>query len=284
MAPWRRLGIVAGGGDLPVALAEHCASTGAAYFVARIAPLASAALDVHPGASHGLGAMGARMQALREAGCDVLVFVGQVRRQDPRDLQLDEGGMAMVPALLAAAPQGDDALLRAVMAEHEKVGFRVIGAEEAMAGLLADAGAWGAILPSAADMKDIAKAARIAEAIGRFDVGQGVVVCDGLPLAVEAQEGTDQMLVRVAALPVEVRGSDARRGVLVKRPKPIQERRIDLPVIGVRTIEGAAKAGLAGVAVEAGGALAVRRSEIIAAADAAGLFVYGFTLAEVGEA
>jgi hypothetical protein len=105
-----------------------------------------------------------------------------------------------------------------------------------------------------------------------------------LALAVEAQEGTDAMLRRVGELPGAVRGTaGARRGVLVKRPKPMQERRIDLPTIGVRTIEGAALAGLAGVAVEAGGALAVRRSELIAAADRAGMFVYGFTRAEVGE-
>ena len=127
-------------------------------------------------------------------------------------------------------------------------------------------------------------AAKVAHAAGAFDVGQGVVVCDGLVLAVEAQEGTDAMLRRVAELPETVRGSpQSRRGVLLKRPKPIQERRIDLPTIGVRTIEGAIAAGLAGVAVEADGALAVGRADVVAAANRAGLFVYGFTRAEVGE-
>ncbi len=282
MAKWRKLGVIAGGGDLPVVLAEHCASTGAAYFIARISPLADAALDTHPGASHSLGAMGARMEALRDAGCDAIVLLGQVPRQDPRSLDLDEGGRAMVPALLAA--KGDDALLRAVLAEHERAGFKVLGAEDVMADLLAPAGAWGAFTPSAAHVVDMKRAAAIAAAIGRYDVGQGVVVCDGLALAVEAQEGTDAMLRRVSELPLTVRGApETRRGVLVKRPKPIQERRIDLPTIGARTIEGAAAAGLAGVAVEAGGALAVRRTELVAAADRAGLFVYGFTRAEVGE-
>jgi DUF1009 family protein len=284
MAGWRKLGVIAGGGELPVVLAEHCAASQRPYFIARISPLADAALDQHPGATFGLGAMGARMDAMREAGCDVVVLLGQVPRPDLRTLDLDEVARGMLPALIAAMPKGDDALLRAVMAEHERAGFRVIGAEEVMAELLAPAGVWGAAAPNATHAGDIAKAAKVAAAIGAFDVGQGVVVCDGLVLAVEAQEGTDAMLRRVADLPLTLRGTpQSRRGVLLKRPKPIQERRIDLPTIGVRTIEGAAAAGLAGVAVEAQGALAVRRTDIVAAANRAGIFVYGFTRADVGE-
>jgi len=285
MSRWRKLGVIAGGGELPVVLAEHLAQTGEPYFVARVSPMASAALDAHPGASRGLGLMGARMQDMRDAGCDAVVLIGQVTRPDIATLEFDDAARAMLPALLAAMPKGDDALLRAVLAEHERAGFRVIGVEEAMADVLASAGAWGALSPSAAQLKDIAKAAQVAAMSGAFDIGQGVVVCEGLVLAVEAQEGTDAMLRRVGELPQPVRGTvDRRRGVLVKRPKPIQERRIDLPTIGVRTIETAAAAGLAGVAVEAGGALAVRRDAIIAAADAAGMFVYGFTPSEVDEA
>lgn len=284
MTGWRKLGIIAGGGELPVVLAEHMAATQRPYFVARIAPMADPALEKHPGAAHGLGAMGARMDAMREAGCDAVVLLGQVARPDLKTLQLDEVAMSMLPAILAAMPHGDDALLRAVLSEHEKAGFRVVGAEQAMSDLLAQQGAWGAIAPNAAQLADITKAAKVAAASGAFDIGQGVVVCDGLVLAVEAQEGTDAMLRRVAELPTTIRGTQqARRGVLLKRPKPIQERRIDLPTIGVRTIEGAANAGLAGVAVEAQGALAVRRADIIAAANRAGIFVYGFTHQEVGE-
>ena len=284
MTGWRKLGIIAGGGELPVVLAEHMAATQRPYFVARIAPMADPALEKHPGAAHGLGAMGARMDAMREAGCDAVVLFGQVARPDLKTLQLDEVAMSMLPAILAAMPHGDDALLRAVLSEHEKAGFRVVGAEQAMSDLLAQQGAWGAIAPNAAQLADITKAAKVAAASGAFDIGQGVVVCDGLVLAVEAQEGTDAMLRRVAELPTTIRGTQqARRGVLLKRPKPIQERRIDLPTIGVRTIEGAANAGLAGVAVEAQGALAVRRADIIAAANRAGIFVYGFTHQEVDE-
>ncbi|MGD9982361.1 MAG: LpxI family protein [Hyphomonadaceae bacterium] len=284
MSGWRKLGVIAGGGELPVVLAEHLAATQRPYFIARITPVADAALEHHPGVSLGLGAMGGRLDALRAAGCDAVVLIGQVARPDLKTLDLDDVARAMLPALVAAMPQGDDALLRVLLNEHERAGFRVLGVEQVMSDLLAPAGAWGAIAPNAAQMKDIAKAARVAAASGAFDIGQAVVVCDGLVLAVEAQEGTDAMLRRVAELPLTLRGaSQARRGVLLKRPKPIQERRIDLPTIGVRTIDGASAAGLAGVAVEADGALAVRRADLVAAANRAGLFVYGFTRAEIGE-
>ncbi len=102
MAAWQKLGVIAGGGELPVVLAEHLASTQRPYFIARITPMADPALDNHPGASHGLGAMGARMEAMRDAGCDAVVLIGQVARPDLKTLQFDEAAMKMLPALLAA--------------------------------------------------------------------------------------------------------------------------------------------------------------------------------------
>lgn len=285
MEHWRKLGIIAAGGELPLALAEYCAAEGRDYFVARVSPFADAALDAHPGASHDLGAMGARIEALKQAGCDAVVFVGQAPRPDFAALHFDEAGLAMAPALAAAASQGDDALLRALLDHHARAGLHVVGADEVMVEMAPAAGVLGAHAPSGADRADIALAAKVIAAMGAFDLGQAAVVCAGLVLGVEAQEGTDALLARVGALPAPVRGApDARRGVLVKRPKPHQERRIDLPVIGARTVAGVAVAGLAGIAVEAGGALLVRRAALIAAADAAGLFVYGFTREEVGEA
>jgi DUF1009 family protein len=282
---WRKLGVIAGGGELPVVLAEHCAATNRPYFVARITPYADAALNAHPGTDNGLGHMAARMKAMREAGVDAVVLIGQVPRPDVSKLDLDDGAVAMLPAIMAAFPQGDDAILRTILNEHERAGFQVVGADAVMGDLLAPEGVWGAIAPTPAQMKDITKGAKVAHALGAFDIAQGVIVCDGHVVAVEAAEGTDEMLSRVAALPVALHGTpDNRRGVLAKRPKPIQERRIDLPVVGMRTVEGAARAGLAGIAVEAHGALAVRRAEMIAEADKLGLFLYGFTRAEAGDA
>jgi DUF1009 family protein len=285
MTTWRKLGIIAGGGELPLALAEHCEAMGRDYFVARVVPFADDALARHPSAAHGLGAMGARIDALKQADCDAIVFVGQAPRPDFAALQWDTVGAAMLPALAAAAGQGDDALLRALLELHAHAGFQVVGADAVMAELVAPAGRLGAHAPSARDIADVKLAAKVVAAMGALDIGQAAVVCAGLVLGVEAQEGTDLLLSRVGGLPVHVRGTPhARRGILLKRPKPAQDRRVDLPVVGIRTIEGARTAGLAGIAVEAGAALLVRRDALVAAADAAGLFVYGFGRGELDAA
>jgi len=123
---------------------------------------------------------------------------------------------------------------------------------------------------------DIELGFKVVRALGALDVGQAAIVCNGLTLCVEAAEGTDAMITRVASLPEHIRGTQAkRRGVLVKAPKPIQDRKTDLPVVGVKTIANAAAAVLAGVAVEAGGALIVDRDAVVASADSAGLFLIG---------
>jgi UDP-2,3-diacylglucosamine hydrolase len=278
MTAWKKIGVIAGGGELPVRIAEHCATIGAPYYVARIVGVSDPSLATHPGGDFGLGEMGVRFRALREAGCDAVTFVGIVKRPDFKSLKLDARAALMMPRVLAAARNGDDALLRVLGDEHEREGFRLVGADEVLAALLAPAGPLGAVTPTVEQLLDIEKAAAVAAALGSWDVGQGCVVCDGLVLALEAQEGTDVMLARAAALPPEIRGAPGNpRGVLLKRAKPIQDRRIDLPTIGPATLEGVARAGLAGIAVEAGGALVMQRDALIARADALGLFVYGFT-------
>lgn len=282
MRRWRKIGLIAGGGDLPLALSEHFAATNQPYWVARVEPFADEALKAHPGEGFNIGKIGARIEGLKAAGVDAVTLVGIVRRTDLSQVEFDAHGISLLPKLANAARQGDDALLRVFVEDFETAGFAVIGADDALADLRMPAGSLGAYAPTDAHRADIAKAAAVAQSLGHWDVGQAIAVCDGLVLAVEAQEGTDELLARVAGLDTHVRGSpQAPRGVLLKRPKAIQERRVDLPTIGVRTIEGAAAAGLAGIALEAGAALVLRRAAVIAKADELGLFVYGFTAAEV---
>jgi DUF1009 family protein len=182
-----------------------------------------------------------------------------------------------MPGIIAAARKGDDAILRQVMGEFEKEGFVVEGAHEAVAVTWPCRPACSAHLARpGASRRTCCAPSSVAREIGRLDIGQGAVVARGLVLAVEAQEGTDAMLRRCAELPEAVRGTvEARCGVLAKAPKPIQERRMDLPTIGVSTVRRAAKAGLAGIVGEAGGVLVVDRPAVIAEADALGLFIYG---------
>lgn len=273
MASWRRLGLIAGGGPLPVRLAAHSEALGRPCFVARLPGQGDPGLAAFPGGEFGFGEIEARFQAMRAFGVDAVVFAGQVRRPDFKALKLDGRGLALLPKFLAAAAKGDDALNRALIETCEAAGFQVLAVEQVFGGLLAGAGPLGGRGPDAAALADIAKAAALVAALGPFDVGQGAVVRDGLVLAVEAQEGTDAMLRRVA----EFARAEPPKGVLLKRPKPGQERRVDLPVIGTTTLAGLAAAGLAGVAVEAGSALIVDGEAVRQEADALGLFVFGFT-------
>ncbi len=271
------LGIIAGLGDLPVVIARNAVLSGRGVHVLRIRGFEEPALAGFPGGVVGLGEIGAVVRQLREAGCRDVVFAGNVRRPDFSQLRLDMRGLALLPRVVSEARKGDDALLRVLVDEFEKAGFNVIGSETAYAGLLAAEGLIAGPPPGQEELDNIAVAARVAARLGELDIGQGCIVCRGLVLAVEAQEGTDEMLRRCARLPEAVRGSpSARAGVLLKRPKPDQERRIDLPTTGVSTVELAAAAGLSGIALEAGGALMLNREEMTARASELGLFIYGF--------
>jgi hypothetical protein len=272
----RKLGLIAGGGGLPLTLAEHCRAAGRPYFVIRLKGFADPPLDAHPGETAGIAEIGRIVRLAKGARCEALCFAGIVRRPDFTALKPDMRGLAWLPGAIAAARGGDEALLRYLTQGFEKEGFAIEGAHEVMGELMLAAGPLGAHTPGETQAGDIAKAIEIARAIGALDIGQGAVVCDGLVLAVEAQEGTDAMLRRVADLPEQLRGApERRRGVLAKVAKPIQEERVDLPTIGLATVQAADRAGLAGIAGVAGKTLVLGRDEVIQAADAAGLFVVG---------
>lgn len=272
----RKLGLIAGGGGLGVTLARHCLSVGRPLFVIRLKGFASPKLAQFDGADVGVAELGKGFAALRNAGCQAVCFAGQVHRPDLRRLNVDLRGLAALPGAIAAARRGDDALLTYLVGEFEKEGFLVEGAHQVMGELVLSAGPQGRHVPNAGNLVDIDRAMHVARAIGRLDVGQGAVCCDGLILAVEAQEGTDAMLKRVADLPLAIRGSPRDpRGVLAKACKPGQDVRIDLPTIGPATVRAAADAGLAGVAGEEGRILVADRGAMVALADQLGLFVVG---------
>jgi DUF1009 family protein len=270
------LGLIAGGGGLPLEIARSCEAAGRPVFVIRLAGLATPELRRYPGADVGLAEFGRCVKALRGAGCRNVTFAGDVRRPDFAALKPDLHALKHLPAVAAAARRGDDALLRAILGVFEKEGFVVESSKVAGGSLLLAKGPFGAIEPEPDHAADIEKALEAARAIGRLDIGQGAVACGGVVLALEAQEGTDAMLARCAELPQTLRGAPgARRGVLAKAPKPGQDLRVDLPTIGARTIEKAAAAGLAGIVGEAGGLLLVDGAAIREAADRLGLFVLG---------
>ncbi|MFY7719308.1 MAG: UDP-2,3-diacylglucosamine diphosphatase [Brevundimonas sp.] len=271
-----KLGLIAGGGALPVSVAARCEAEGRPVFVVRLAGFADVHLARYPGLDAGMAEFGRILSALKKAGCTAVCFAGTVSRPDFRTLKPDMKGAALMPGIIAAATRGDDALLRKILSVFEGEGYAIEGADDILGGETLPAGALGAVRPTDEQLSDLRKALHVAEKAGELDIGQGAVVCQGLVLAVEAQEGTDAMLARVAGLPADLRGSAReRKGALGKAPKPIQDMRVDMPVIGARTVEMAAAAGLAGVGGVAGRLILIDRAGLIEAADRLGLFVWG---------
>jgi DUF1009 family protein len=271
-----KLGLIAGGGGLPISLAEHCRVTGRPVFVIRLKGFADSRLSAFDGVDSGIAELGKGIAALRSAGCAAVCFAGKVDRPEFRDLKPDLRGLTALPGAIAAARRGDDALLTFMIGEFEKEGFTVEGAHHVMGLLTLQTGPVGRYAPDAQALADIRRAMEAARTIGALDIGQGAVACQGLVLALEAQEGTDAMLERISTLPAALRGdADRPRGVLAKACKPGQELRVDLPTIGPETIRRAAQAHLRGVAGEAGRILIVHIEETRRLADAAGLFIVG---------
>jgi DUF1009 family protein len=271
-----KLGLIAAGGALPVEIARACGIADRPLTVVRLKGFADPALAEYSGFEAGVAEFGKIFKGLKKEGCRSVCFVGVLPRPDFAKLRPDLRGLASLPGAMAAAGKGDDALIRFVLGEFEREGFVVEGAHQVVADLAIGEGPLGAYAPRTEDMADIAQAMTVARAIGRLDIGQAAVIVRGLTLAVEAQEGTDAMLRRCAQLPAALRGSDdALAGVLAKAPKPIQDRRVDLPTIGEATIIAAARAGLAGVVGEIGGLLIVDRPAVIRTADELGLFIMG---------
>src|ERR1051326_6328781 len=231
------LGIIAGGGALPRAVAESAAESGRPVFVMAVEGSVDAGwVEKFPHAFAGVGEVGKALKALSGAGVKDVLFAGRVERPKFSSLKLDAKGMMVLPKVVAAARKGDDALLRTMLGIFEEGGFRSLSVAEAAPGLVAQPGALGKLAPNAEQQQDIDAGLRIVRAMGTLDVGQAAVVCDGLALAVEAAEGTDAMIARVGTLREALRGTPShRRGVLVKALKPTQDAKTDMPVIGAET-------------------------------------------------
>ncbi len=210
-----------------------------------------------------------------------MVIAGALRRPNLLKVRVDYGFFRAIRTVLRLTRGGDDSVLRRVVRFFEGEGFEVVGVDQVAPHLLARAGAFGAVAPSPAHTRAIARASGLLRALGAFDIGQGAVATEDRIIAVEGVRGTDAMLDGIRKEQTEVpacgaaNGSDLAGAVLVKLPKPGQEMRVDLPAIGPRTVERAHACGLAGIVVAAGRALVLERSEMIAMADARGLFVGG---------
>lgn len=274
------LGILAGGGELPLRVARAALGGGRPVFAVVMRdwgePEAWAGL---PHAVERPGAAGRILGHFRGAAVRQVVLTGRASRPSVASLRPDAYGVRVIARIGRAFLRGDDGLLRAVARVLEEEGFEVVSPQSVLAGLLPESGLLNrAAPPGEAARADIRRAVAVCRALGAVDVGQAVVVQQGLVLGVEAIEGTDALLARCATLRREGRG-----GVLVKMAKPGQDRRLDLPAVGPETVRNAAAAGLAGIAFEAGATVLLDRERTVAAADAAGLFLLALGPADTTE-
>jgi len=271
------IGLIAAGGPLPFAVADSllARSISPVFFALRgICDPVEVARFRHHWIS--IGQLGRLANLLRAENCRDLVFIGALVRPALSEIRLDWKTIRAMAGVLKAFRGGDDHLLSSVGRILEKDGFRMVGIKDVAPSLLMPAGCLTRAAPNADANADIAKGREVLRALSPFDIGQAAVVVDGHVLGVEDIEGTDGLLARVARLRGEGRiRAKAGRGVLVKAPKSGQDLRFDLPTLGARTIEGAAAAQLAGIAVIAGNTLVAEPQTMVEAADKAGLFVLG---------
>jgi UDP-2,3-diacylglucosamine hydrolase len=274
------IGLIAGGGAMPFAVADSLAARGI-HPVLFALKGACDPVRLERFRHHwiSVGQVGRAMKLFRSENCRDLVFIGSLVRPAPSEIRLDWGTLRVMGRVWAAFRGGDDHLLSGIGRILEQDGFRMVGIKDVAPDLLAPEGCLTRTAPDANALADIARGRDVLRALSPFDIGQATVVIDGHVVAVEDIEGTDGLLARVARLRKEGRiRAPIRRGVLVKAPKSSQDLRFDLPTIGPRTIEAAAAAGLAGVAIVAGNTVVVEPQAMIEAADSAGLFVTGFPL------
>lgn len=212
--------------------------------------------------------LGSFLERLKAAEVTEICMAGAVRRPDIDPTAIDAATMPLVPLLQAALATGDDGALRAVIGIFEQSGFTVRAAHDVAPELLMEEGVPTQVQPGELDKADADRGAEIVAAMSAADIGQSCAVRKRQAIAVENVFGTDWMLASLAQRP------DGQGGLLFKAPKPAQDRRADLPTIGVQTVEAAARAGLSGIVLEAGGVIVLDQPGVIAACDRLGLFLW----------
>ena len=274
----RKLGIICGGGDLPEKIISWCKKINRPYFALAIKDNADEKY-FDENVNHTwirIGQAGTGFKRLKDEGVKEIVLIGTIKRPTLSDLVPDLRTAAFF-AKLGAKALGDDGILRAVVKEIEEEKMKVVGIQEVIPDLLAPLGVLTKEKPNKEDNEDIKRGIEVGTVLGRLDVGQSVVIQQGLVLGVEGIEGTDKLIIRC--------NDYKRKGkapILVKLRKPEQDMRIDLPTIGVKTVENAHNSGFKGIAVHAGNTLVVNQEEVIKLANKYKMFIVGITPSEYG--
>lgn len=270
-----KVAVICGGGSFPLAVAGALTQQDRPFVLLPMRGFADASIERYPHHWVKLGQLGNLFRIMRAEGASELVMIGSLVRPALHRIGFDFKTLLLLPKIARSFRGGDNTLLSGIAGIIEQEGFKVRGVHELLPELLMPEGPVGSLRPSADQEEDIHIGFDLVRALGTFDVGQAAVVANRRVLAVEAAGGTAEMLSHLAELRKigKVRQSG---GVLVKAPKPKQDRRIDLPAIGPETVEQVKAAGLNGIAVDAGGTIIADPAGITRAADAAGIFIIGY--------
>ena len=275
--PQRPVGLIAGGGVLPFALADSLLAHGRTPVLIGLKGFCDAErIANYRHHWFSVGQFGSIMKALRKEGCTDITFIGNLVRPALRELRFDWSVIRLLPRILKGLRGGDNHILLATARVFEDGGFRVLGVRDLAPDLLMPSGCITHAKPDAASLRDAAKGREMLRAISPFDVGQAAVVIDGHVVSIEDIAGTDALLSRIQELRASGRlRTKPGRGVLVKAPKQGQDLRLDLPALGPQTIRGIVEAGLAGLAVTAGHSVVAEPQAMIEVADKTGIFIVG---------
>ncbi|MCB0329196.1 MAG: UDP-2,3-diacylglucosamine diphosphatase LpxI [Bdellovibrionales bacterium] len=264
------LGLVAGNGQFPLQLVHDAKEQGIETVAALHEGEADSRLkdSVRDWTSVRVGQLGKIIRFFKKHGVQQVVFLGGIRR--PSLLQSFRPDLIGLKVITKVKSVQDDRLLRGVAAEFEYQGFQVLDPAALLVSCLVDAEALTKRLLSETERNDALIGWRAARELGLLDIGQSVVVSHGMVVAVEAIEGTDQAIRRAGAL------MGKHPGIVVKLPKPQQDRRLDLPAIGPNTIREMMKARCSALVLERRGALLLEPSETVRLADEGRISIMAF--------
>jgi DUF1009 family protein len=260
------LAVVAGGGNLPLRIIEKLDILRRRFIVLSIAGFGP------PGfRKFEMGAIGKMLDYIKESHATQLVFCGDVKRPSFFSLKLDSVGKKWLTSLGIRSFLGDDALLKGIKKLLEREGIKVIGTQSILSTLLTPPGILtSGRKPNDLDLRDIARGVFVLNTLSKADVGQAVIVQEGVVLGIEAIEGTAELIARCKLLKLRERG-----GVLIKTSKMNQERSVDLPAIGKMTVSSVAACGLNGIALGTNDSQIIDYEETIVAANERDVFIIG---------
>ena len=269
----KRIGLIAGNGRFPIIFADNARKLG--YFVSAVAHIGEAdpELEQHVDRIHWIkiGQLNKLINAFKTDGIQQAVMLGGVKKTHVFTTVRPD--LRAVALFARVALWKDDDILREIAAEIERAGITICESTFGLEGILVEEGTLTSRAPTKKEWDDIRYGWEVAHEIGRLDIGQCVVIKDKVVVAVEAVEGTDGAIKRGGEL--------AKDGaVVVKRCKPQQDLRFDLPAVGPRTIEIMASVNASVLAVEAGRTILLDREIMLDMARSAGIAIVGIAKLE----